>query len=93
MNEMRKLMEAIDHLCEATDDAEVLKYFGGRYNSIKPGYKAFDTVDGEEREVSSISILDGEFGKEYHLSGPGPGGWRRLQSLDKIKIYKLERVL
>ena len=107
MNEMRKLMEAVEQLDEAKPwwyneekqarANEVLQYFsnkkeGGR---IKPGYKAFMDIDGHNYEIETINILRRRGERpEVSVSGPHTPGYQvGMQGLAEIEIYKLERVL
>ncbi len=74
---------------------KVLKYFGGRYNNIKPGYRAFANFDGKDYEVEGVSVRHEQGERpEYSVSGPkGPGYRVTQETIAAIKIYKLERVL
>ncbi len=101
MNEMRKLMEAIEEAQidempgrsrsrhDKRDPSEVLQYFSNKRSGgkIKDGYEALIPFDDEMRKVEGITITqNSDMGREYNISGQS---WR---GRDDWRTFTLDNI-
>lgn len=103
MNDMRKLIEAVEGLDEmpgrsrssmekffdSRHPSEVLKYFSNKRTggNIKNGYEAYVPFNDEKRRIDSITLNSGE-DRAYQMTGSG--GWGGRQDWVSYSLDKVE---
>jgi len=102
MNEMRKIIEAVEQIEESEKTVEdVLSYFNGYAGRIKDGYIAKYSGDQGEEWVTNIHVLGG--GGSLGNTQPDEESYRKYginkwelgdrSLVQNVRIYRLQKVL
>jgi len=94
MNEMRKLMEAVESIEEGEKTAEsVLSYFNGYAGGIKDGYIAKYASDQGDEWVTNIHEVNSVSGDDSRTFAINRWHVGENTLINHVRIYRLQKVL